>query len=408
MTAPVEASGERASGRVAVLLPGVLMAFTIAAASQFISEHYNAPVMLFALLIGMAFHFLSLEGRCAPGIQFTSSRLLKIGVALLGARVTFSDLASLGPKPVLFTPLLIAATIAAGVAFSRLFGRRTRFGILTGGAVAICGASAALAIAAALPLRQDGERDTLFTVIAVTTLSTVAMVLYPIVFHLIGYDDRQIGYLIGATIHDVAQVVGAILAGLAVRFLFTEDVLRRARAGAPHLNEAAFGTTVLASVLSGIGIELVLTFLLTFAIFGTVLDSRAPRLGGLPVGLALAALVLVGYGLTFHDVIEALERNNANAGGAYIAKDAEQYLIRGEGLVGTLADIGDIVVAVDQRDGTPVYVRQLGDVQFAPMVRQGAVTRDGRGEVVAGIVQHDVAARHLLAHGEARPFPPDL
>lgn len=96
----------------------------------------------------------------------------------------------------------------------------------------------------------------------------------------------------------LAQVVGAILAGLAVRFLFTEDVLRRARAGTPHLNEAAFGNTVLASVLSGIGIELVLTFLLTFAIFGTVLDLRAPRLGGLPVGLALAALVLVGYSLT--------------------------------------------------------------------------------------------------------------
>lgn len=202
-------TGKSVRGRVAALAPGVLMAFTIAAASQFISEHYNAPVMLFALLIGMAFHFLSLEGRCAAGVQFTSSRLLKIGVALLGARVTFSDLASLGPKPIIFTPLLIAATIASGVAFSRLFGRRTRFGILTGGAVAICGASAALAIAAALPPRQDGERDALFTVIAVTTLSTVAMVLYPIVFHLIGYDDRQIGYLIGATIHDVAQVVGA-------------------------------------------------------------------------------------------------------------------------------------------------------------------------------------------------------
>ena len=189
--------------------PGVLMAFTIAAASTFISEHYGAPTMLFALLIGMAFHFLSLEGRCVDGIQFTSSRLLKIGVALLGVRVTFSDISSLGPAPLLTTPLLIAVTIAAGAAFARFFGRGLRFGVLTGGAVAICGASAALAIAAVLPRRDHAEGDTLFAVIAVTSLSTIAMIAYPILFNALGFDDRQIGYLIGATIHDVAQVVGA-------------------------------------------------------------------------------------------------------------------------------------------------------------------------------------------------------
>lgn len=189
--------------------PGVLMAFTIAAASTFISEHYGAPTMLFALLIGMAFHFLSVEGPCVAGVHLTSSRLLKIGVALLGVRVTFGDLASLGPAPAILTPILIAAAIGAGVLFSRLFGRKTRFGVLTGGAVAICGASAALAIASVLPKREDGERDTLFTVIAVTSFSTAAMILYPILFAAFGFDDRQVGWLLGATIHDVAQVVGA-------------------------------------------------------------------------------------------------------------------------------------------------------------------------------------------------------
>ena len=193
----------------AALAPGVMIAFTIAAASTFISEHYGAPTMLFALLIGMAFHFLSLEGRCVAGVQFTSSTLLKLGVALLGVRVTFSDIASLGVAPVAMTPVLILLTMAGGVGLASLFGRGVRFGILTGGAVAICGASAALAIAAALPSRSDGERDTLFTVIAVTSLSTLAMILYPILFHALGFSDHQIGYLIGATIHDVAQVVGA-------------------------------------------------------------------------------------------------------------------------------------------------------------------------------------------------------
>lgn len=195
--------------RISMLAPGVMMAFTIAAASTFISEHYGAPTMLFALLIGMAFHFLSIEGRCAGGIQFASGRLLKIGVALLGARVTFADLAGLGAAPALMTPLLIALTVGAGVVLSRLFGRSAQFGVLTGGAVAICGASAALAIAAALPRREGGERDALFTVIAITSLSTAAMIFYPVIFTALGFDDRQVGYLIGATIHDVAQVVGA-------------------------------------------------------------------------------------------------------------------------------------------------------------------------------------------------------
>lgn len=95
---------------------------------------------------------------------------------------------------------------------------------------------------------------------------------------------------------------------------------------------------------------------------------------------------LAQYGVSLTQVFEALERNNANAGGAYIEKNAEQYLIRGEGLIGSLEDIGNIVVATDAKDGTPTYIRQLAEVQFAPMVRQGAVTRDGEGEVVTGIV----------------------
>jgi len=94
---------------------------------------------------------------------------------------------------------------------------------------------------------------------------------------------------------------------------------------------------------------------------------------------------LARYGLSISDVFDALERNNGNAGGAYLEKNAEQYLIRGEGLASSLEDLRDIVVSKGD-GGVPVYVRQVADVAFAPMVRQGAVTRDGRGEAVAGIV----------------------
>ncbi len=94
---------------------------------------------------------------------------------------------------------------------------------------------------------------------------------------------------------------------------------------------------------------------------------------------------LVSLGLSVGDVFEAVAANNRNVGGGYIAHGGEQYLIRGEGLVETLGDIENIVLSHDEQ-GTPVYVRDIARVEFAPMIRQGAVTRDGRGEAVVGIV----------------------
>jgi heavy metal efflux system protein len=93
---------------------------------------------------------------------------------------------------------------------------------------------------------------------------------------------------------------------------------------------------------------------------------------------------LVRYDVSIDQLVQALARNNANAGGAYLQRAGEQYLVRGEGLIATLEDIADIVVTTDG-DGTPIYLRNLADARLAPMVRQGAVTRDGRGEVVTGI-----------------------
>ncbi len=188
---------------------GVLLAGTVALAAGFLGEHYGAPAMLFALLIGMAFNFLAADERAGPGIVFCSKTLLRIGVALLGVRLTFEDVARLGWTPTIGVVTMLMLTLGGGVLIARAFGRGSAFGLLTGGAVGICGASAALALAAVLPSRLIGERDVLFTVVGVTTLSTVAMVIYPALFGALGLDDTSIGYLIGATVHDVAQVVGA-------------------------------------------------------------------------------------------------------------------------------------------------------------------------------------------------------
>jgi uncharacterized integral membrane protein (TIGR00698 family) len=205
--APGALAGQAHAARA--LGPGLVIAVLVALAATWLSEHYRAPVMLFALLLGIAVNFLSQDARCRPGLDFASKTVLRIGVALLGMRITFGQVQSLGVGPLALTAVAVALTIISGWLLARYTRLGDAFGVLTGGAVAICGASAALAIAAVLPRGPTHERDTVMTVVVVTTLSTIAMVLYPLIAHAVGFGEHASGVFLGATIHDVAQVVGA-------------------------------------------------------------------------------------------------------------------------------------------------------------------------------------------------------
>ncbi len=200
---------EQQFGPLEQLGQGIAVSVVIGICAQFLSEHYGAPAMLMALLLGIAFNFLSEEGRCAAGIGFTARTVLRMGVALLGARISVELLIGLGWELILLVILGVAATIAFALLGAKVLGRGWRFALLTGGSVAICGASAAMAIAAVLPKNEHSERNLLFTVLSVTVLSTIAMIAYPLVAQSFGLDDRAIGVFLGGTIHDVAQVVGA-------------------------------------------------------------------------------------------------------------------------------------------------------------------------------------------------------
>ncbi|MEM9762376.1 MAG: putative sulfate exporter family transporter [Pseudomonadota bacterium] len=189
--------------------PGILVSLVVGIAAQFLSEHYGAPAMLMALLLGIAFHFLAEEGRCVAGIEFTAKMVLRIGVALLGVRISVDLLMGLGIELIALVVVSVALTIGFGLLGARLLGRGWRLALLTGGSVAICGASAAMAIAAVLPKNEHSERNLIFVVLSVTVLSTIAMIAYPILIQLFELDDRAIGVFLGGTIHDVAQVVGA-------------------------------------------------------------------------------------------------------------------------------------------------------------------------------------------------------
>jgi uncharacterized integral membrane protein (TIGR00698 family) len=191
------------------IAPGLAVAAVVGIAATFLSTHYKASAMLFALLLGMSLNFLAEEGKCRAGIQAASTWVLRTGVALLGLRITAGQVVDLGWASVAMVVAAVLATIVAGILFARAFRLAPAFGTLTGGAVAICGASAALAIASLLPRHKHAERDAAFTVIGVTALSTLAMIVYPIAVGALGLDAREAGIFLGGTIHDVAQVVGA-------------------------------------------------------------------------------------------------------------------------------------------------------------------------------------------------------
>jgi len=191
------------------LWPGLLLSVVIAIASGFIAENRGGPTLLYALLLGMALNTVAVEGSAKAGVDFVARSVLRTGVALLGARITIDQIGALGWRSGALIIAGVAVTMALGVAAAGWFGQSRRLGILTGGATAICGASAAAAIASVLPRDERSERELIFTIAGVTALSTLAMIAYPVVVKLLGMEPRLAGIFLGATIHDVAQVVGA-------------------------------------------------------------------------------------------------------------------------------------------------------------------------------------------------------
>ncbi|MEM8536968.1 MAG: putative sulfate exporter family transporter, partial [Pseudomonadota bacterium] len=195
--------------RTSLLFPGVVVAGLTAIAAQWLADHYGTPAMLLALLLGIALSFLGEDGKTVPGIGYSARTLLRLGIALLGARISFELTAQLGLPLVSLIVCAVALTIAFGLTIGPLFGSKWRFSFLTAGSVAICGASAALAIAAILPKDDKSEERLLFTVMGVTVLSTIAMIIYPVIVNALQMPELAAGVFLGATIHDVAQVVGA-------------------------------------------------------------------------------------------------------------------------------------------------------------------------------------------------------
>jgi uncharacterized integral membrane protein (TIGR00698 family) len=195
--------------RWADLLPGLGIALLALLAAGFIADRYGAPLTLMALLVGLALNFLAADLRLTPGLGFASRELLRLAVILMGARITFAQMGDLGLPALGAVVVVMASGLAAAVMLARWRGAGGWFGLLSGGAVAVCGASAALALAAALGPRR-APPEALAAVLVVTAgMSAFAMLVWPALAHALALSDAQAGFLFGAAIHDVAQSIGA-------------------------------------------------------------------------------------------------------------------------------------------------------------------------------------------------------
>jgi uncharacterized integral membrane protein (TIGR00698 family) len=190
-------------------LPGLLMTGVASLAAAYLSEHYGAPLMLMGLLIGLAFNFVNADARLHAGLGFASKTLLRWGIVLVGLQVTFAQIASLGWVAFVAIAAMIALVTMTGTLVARGGPMGSAFGTLAGGAVAICGASAALALSSVLGEKRTSQAQLTLVLVSVSAASALAMSVYPVLAHSLHLTDTQAGFLMGASIHDVAQALGA-------------------------------------------------------------------------------------------------------------------------------------------------------------------------------------------------------
>lgn len=189
--------------------PGLATTGVAALAAAWLSEHYGAPLMLMGLLIGLAFNFANADTRLHPGLGFASKTLLRWGIVLAGFQITIWQIVGLGWGSFLWLAAMIAIVTSVGTLTARALGLSTAFGTLAGGAVAICGASAALALSSVLGEKRSSQAQLTLVLVAISAASAFAMSTYPVIAGLLHFSDKQAGFLLGSSIHDVAQALGA-------------------------------------------------------------------------------------------------------------------------------------------------------------------------------------------------------
>ncbi len=182
------------------LLPGLAICTIASLAAAFLSGQYGAPIILMGLLLGLALNFVASDPRTHPGLDFAGRTCLRIGIVLLGTQVTLMQIGALGPVPFAALLVVMGCAVAAALLAARLAGVSSAAGVLAGGSTAICGASAALALYGVIGRERLSQAQFTLTLVGISLASALAMSLYPPLGPLLNLDDRQAGFLIGASI----------------------------------------------------------------------------------------------------------------------------------------------------------------------------------------------------------------
>lgn len=188
--------------------PGLALCVVAAASAAWLSEHYGFPIMLLGLLVGLSLNFITRDPATHRGLDFASRTCLRAGIVLLGLQVSAAQIGALGAEPFAALLAVMGVTILAGVAGARAVGQSRHAGLLAGGSTAICGASAALALYGAIGRERLSQAQFALTLVGISLASAFAMSVYPAIAGELGLSDRQAGFLIGASVHDVAQAIG--------------------------------------------------------------------------------------------------------------------------------------------------------------------------------------------------------
>ncbi len=189
--------------------PGLLAGALLAVLAKLLATSLHAPAPLVAVVLGMMLGALGLQAQLGAGLDVFAKPGLRLGVAMMGAQISWAEFAALGGPAVLASGVVVLGGLAIGAAAGVALGLPFAEALIAAAACSICGASAALAASQAAPASPANQRTTALVIVGVNLLSTVAMLAYPPLAHALGLTAHQAGVFFGLSIHDVAQVAGA-------------------------------------------------------------------------------------------------------------------------------------------------------------------------------------------------------
>lgn len=189
--------------------PGLVAGVLLAVLAKLLSTSLHAPAPLIAVVLGMMLGALGLQAQLGAGLDVFAKPGLRLGVAMMGAQISWAEFAALGGPAILASGVVVLGGLAIGAAAGVALGLPFAEALIAAAACSICGASAALAASQAAPASPANQRTTALVIVGVNLLSTVAMLAYPPLAHALGLTAHQAGVFFGLSIHDVAQVAGA-------------------------------------------------------------------------------------------------------------------------------------------------------------------------------------------------------